>query len=102
MTRFREPFPILYVDDVARAAALYTSTLGFEEVYRFPDEEPDFVFLRLDPYGIALTSRRGYPERFNPGRDFELCVYAEDVVLAGPVPDDVPVELRGERRELVH
>ncbi len=83
VTRYREPFPILYVDDVAAAAERYVSTLGFEEAYRFPPEgHPEFVFLRLEPHGIALSSRAGYPERFNPGRDFELCVYTDDVDTA--------------------
>ena len=83
MTMFREAFPILYVGDVAAAAARYVSTLGFEEAYRFPPEgAPDFVFLRLEPLGIALSSRRGYPERFNRGRDFELCIYTDDVDAA--------------------
>ena len=83
VTRYREPFPILYVDDVAAAAERYVSTLGFEQLYRFPpDGDPDFVFLRLDPQGIALSSRAGYPERFNPGRDFELCIYTDDVDAA--------------------
>jgi lactoylglutathione lyase len=88
MTAFREVFPILYVQDVAAAAERYVSTLGFEQVYRFPpDGDPDFVFLRLEPHGIALSSRAGYPERFNPGRDFELCIYADDV-------DGAAVDLR--------
>lgn len=38
MTAFREAFPILYVDDVESAAAFYTSTFGFEQVYRHEDE----------------------------------------------------------------
>jgi hypothetical protein len=32
---FREPFPILSVEDVERAARLYTSHLGFD--FRDPD-----------------------------------------------------------------
>ena len=89
MTSFREAFPILYVDDVAAAADRYVGALGFEQAYRFPPEgDPDFVFLRLEPLGIALSSRRGYPEQFNSGRDFELCVYADDV-------DAAAAELRG-------
>ena len=83
MPAFREAFPILYVDDVAAAAERYVGALGFEQSYRFPAEgDPDFVFLRLEPLGIALSSRRGYPEQFNPGRDFELCVYTDDVDAA--------------------
>jgi lactoylglutathione lyase len=83
MPAFREPFPILYVDDVAAAAERYVAALGFQHAFRFPEEgEPEFVFLKLEPLGIALSSRRGYPERFNRGRDFELCVYTDDTDAA--------------------
>jgi len=83
VTAFREAFSILYVGDVAAAAKRYVSTLGFAEAYRSPPEgDPEFVFLRLESHGIALSSRGGYPERFNPGRDFELCVYTDDVDTA--------------------
>ena len=83
MTAFREAFPILYVDDVRSAADRYVSTLGFEEVYRFPPGgDPDFVFLKLEPLGIALSKRAGYAVEFNTGRDFELCIYADDVDAA--------------------
>jgi catechol 2,3-dioxygenase-like lactoylglutathione lyase family enzyme len=83
VTAFREAFPVLYVDDVAAAADRYVSTLGFEQVYRFPpDGEPDFAFLKLEPLGIALSKRAGYALEFNAGRDFELCIYADDVDAA--------------------
>jgi lactoylglutathione lyase len=79
VTGFREAFPILYVDDVAAAAEFYTANLGFEQVYRFPTDGPaDFAFLRLDPLGIGVSKRR--PE--HKGRDFELCIYADDVDAA--------------------
>jgi lactoylglutathione lyase len=85
VTAFREAFPILYVDDVERASRLYTSALGFLEGYRFPpvgEGAAAFVFLRLEPLGIALAARSGDPERFNPGGDFELCIYTDDVDAA--------------------
>jgi lactoylglutathione lyase len=83
VTAFREVFPVLYVDDVAAAAERYVSTLGFEQVYRFPpDGDPDFGFLKLEPLGIALSKRAGYALEFNAGRDFELCIYADDVDTA--------------------
>lgn len=76
MTKFREAFPILYVSDVARAVDFYVSTLGFEQVYRFPpDGEVDFAFLRLEPLGIGLVKEK--PELH--GRGFELCIYSDDV-----------------------
>jgi lactoylglutathione lyase len=72
---FREPFPILYVDDVGRSIRFYTESLGFEVSYRWPqDGETVFAFLRLDPLGIAVSRRA--PE--HKGRDFELCLYTDD------------------------
>jgi lactoylglutathione lyase len=83
VTAFREAFPILYVGDVAAAVEWYVSTLGFEQVYRFPpDGDPEFVFLKLEPLGIGLSKRAGYALEFNAGRDFELCIYADDVDAA--------------------
>ena len=79
MTSFREAFPIVYVDDVTRSAQFYVASLGFEQVYRFPLEgEPDFVFLKLEPLGIALSQRRAE----HAGSQFELCIYAADVDAA--------------------
>jgi lactoylglutathione lyase len=77
MTRFREAFPILAVDNVERAAEFYVANLGFEQVYRFPPQgELDFVFLKLEPLGIGLgTAREGR-------REMSLCVYADDVDAA--------------------
>ena len=78
MTAFREAFPILLVDDVARASAFYCSTLGFEEAYRNEDEHgAEFVFLALEPYGIGLGRRPDGEER-----DFALWIYADDVDAA--------------------
>ena len=72
---FREPFPILYVDDVARSIRFYTESLGFDVSYRWPAEgETAFAFLKLEPLGIAVSQRR--PE--HEGRDFELCLYTND------------------------
>jgi uncharacterized glyoxalase superfamily protein PhnB len=78
MTAFREAFPILLVDDVARASEFYCSTLGFEEAYRNEDEHGvEFVFLALEPYGIGL-GRRTKRET----RDCALWIYADDVDAA--------------------
>jgi len=77
VTSFREAFPILAVDDPARAGEFYISTLGFEQKYRFPPEgEPDFLFLSLPPLGIGIGRRReGEPEH-------ALCIYTDDVDAA--------------------
>ena len=76
MTAFREAFPIVYVDDVERAAAFYASTFGFEETFRHEDNDgiADFAFLALEPLGIGVGRR---PE--DDGRDFALWVYTDDV-----------------------
>ena len=81
MTGFREAFPILYVEDAARAAEFYASTFGFEVAYRWPAEGAlEFAFLRLEPLGIGVASRRGAAH--NRGRDFELCIYTDDADAA--------------------
>jgi uncharacterized glyoxalase superfamily protein PhnB len=78
VTAFREAFPILYADDVSRAADFYCSALGFEPAYRWPPAgDPEFVFLRLEPLGIGIAARP-------PGEEggFALWVYTDDVDAA--------------------
>lgn len=78
MTAFREAFPILLVDDVARASEFYCSTFGFEEAYRNEDEHGvEFAFLALEPYGIGVGRRHEGDER-----DVALWIYADDVDAA--------------------
>ena len=77
MTRFREAFPILSVDDVDRTAEFYCATLGFEKSYSFDqDSETAFAFLTLEPLGIGIARRA--PD----GPDVALWVYADDVDAA--------------------
>jgi lactoylglutathione lyase len=87
MTQFREPFPILAVDDVARAARFYVDNLGFEQVYRFPPEgEPDFAFLKLEPIGIGISKTH------DGGKEMTLCVYTDDVDAAAAALRDAGAE----------
>jgi uncharacterized glyoxalase superfamily protein PhnB len=74
---FREAFPILYVDDVDRAADVYRTTFGFEETFRHEGKDgvADFAFLSLDPLGIGIGKRPDDDE----GRDFALWIYTDDV-----------------------
>jgi len=85
VTTFREAFPILYVDDVERAAAFYAATFGFEETFRHDGDDgvADFAFLALEPLGIGIGRQPDDDE----GRDFALWIYADDV-------DDAAVRLR--------
>ena len=79
MTSFREPFPILYADDVERAVEFYVSTFGFHVAFRWPAEgNLTFAFLRLEPLGIGIGSRADA----SYGGDFELCLYTDDVDAA--------------------
>jgi lactoylglutathione lyase len=85
VTSFREPFPILLVDDVDAASRFYRSVFGFEETYRNEDERGvEFAFLALEPSGIALGRRQDGEER-----DFALWLYADDV-------DEAAARLRAE------
>jgi lactoylglutathione lyase len=78
VTRFREAFPILHVDDVGEAVAFYRSTFGFAETFSHGDDgRPVFAFLALDPLGIGVALRpQGEP------REFSLWIYADDVDTA--------------------
>lgn len=80
----REPFPIVYVDDVARSERFYCEAFGFETVYRFPAEGlSDFVYLRLEPSGIGLGAAGGenvHGRPVAPGAgSFELFLYVDDM-----------------------
>jgi lactoylglutathione lyase len=87
---FRDPFPILYAADVARAVEFYRDLLGFEPGYRWPQkgDEVHFQVLRLGAYAIAVA-RNEAPERLygrrpvsgSPPR-FELCIYCDDTDAA--------------------
>jgi len=80
VTTFREPFPIIYVDDVPQAIEFYETALGFETTYRWPaDGDATFAFLRLEPLGIAVSARATATD---PARDFELCIYTDDADAA--------------------
>jgi lactoylglutathione lyase len=79
VTAFKEAFPILYSDDVGRAADFYRSTFGFEQSFRWPAEgdELEFVFLRLPPLGIGIAKRQPIGDE-----DFQLCIYTDDLDAA--------------------
>ena len=49
-----DPFPIVYVKDVAKSEQFYCDAFAFEAVYRFPADGPsDFVYLQLEPLASA-------------------------------------------------
>jgi lactoylglutathione lyase len=79
-------FPILYVENVARAVGFYGGLLGFETIYSFPPgDEPGFVSMCLpsgDKLALSLNSfdpGHGLPIDGVTGRPFELCVEVSDV-----------------------
>jgi lactoylglutathione lyase len=106
MTVFRNSFPIIYTSDIAAALAFYRDLLGFAETYRFPatgtefpatgtefpatEAEPEFVSLTLaggGGLGLAAatdgqTGAHGQTLTPRTGRQFELCVYTDDVDAA--------------------
>jgi catechol 2,3-dioxygenase-like lactoylglutathione lyase family enzyme len=54
---FREPFPILHVQDPERSARFYCDNFGFEQTFRWPKEGPlEFAFLQLGETGIGVAS----------------------------------------------
>jgi lactoylglutathione lyase len=86
---FREAFPIILTDDLARLTTFYRERLGFTETYRSPtdDGEPEFVVLSLGgaqfafgrAEGPGLHGRRRGPDA---GNRLEVCVYTDDVDAA--------------------
>jgi lactoylglutathione lyase len=97
--RARRLFPMLSVADLAASIAFYRDLLGGAEVYRFPEDEPVFVTLRLgeSEIGIGAVSDaplHGRPQRPATGHRVELCVYVDDV-------DEVLAAARAARVEVV-
>jgi uncharacterized glyoxalase superfamily protein PhnB len=81
VTAFREPFPILTVDDVDRAVDFYCSTFGFEQAYAFErDGVTAYAFLTLVPLGVGIA-RREAPS--DPA--IALWIYTDDVDAAAAV-----------------
>ena len=80
----RRLFPMLSVADVPASRAFYGDLLGGAEAYRFPEDDPVFVTLRIgdSEVGIgAVTDApiHGRPSRPASGHRIELCVYVDDV-----------------------
>jgi lactoylglutathione lyase len=84
---FREPFPILHVQDVERSARFYSDNFGFDQTFRSPEVGPlEFAFLQLGETGIGVASRAqptlpDWPEGRETG-SFELCIYTDDTDAA--------------------
>jgi lactoylglutathione lyase len=84
---FREPFPILHVQDPERSARFYCDNFGFEQTFRWPKEGPlEFAFLQLGETGIGVASTAApplpdWPQDRGTG-SFQLCVYTDDTDAA--------------------
>jgi lactoylglutathione lyase len=77
-------FPMLSAADMPASLAFYGELLGGTEVYRFPENDPVFVTLRLGDSeigigGVAEAPVHGRPQRPATGHRVELCVYVDDV-----------------------
>jgi lactoylglutathione lyase len=97
--RARRLFPMLSVADLAASIAFYRDLLGGAEVYRFPEDEPVFVTLRLgeSEIGVGAVSDaplHGRHQRPATGHRVELCVYVDDV-------DEAVAAARAARVEVV-
>ena len=88
MGMFRDAFPIIYVEDLTASLTFYRDLLGFSETYRFPPgEAAEFVALSLGgSASLGLTAvtdgqvgAHGKTIQPRVGRQFELCVYTDDV-----------------------
>jgi lactoylglutathione lyase len=93
-------FPMLSAADLGASIAFYRDLLGGVEAYRFPEDDPVFVTLRLgeSEIGIGAVSDapvHGRPQRPASGHRMELCVYVDDVdaTIGAARAADVPVVL---------
>jgi uncharacterized glyoxalase superfamily protein PhnB len=76
--------PMLSVADLASSLAFYQDLLGGTEIFRFPDEDPEFVTLKLgeSDLGIGPVANpplHGQAQRPASGHRIELCVWVDDV-----------------------
>jgi lactoylglutathione lyase len=84
---FKEPFPILHVDDVERSVRFYRDLFGFQEEYRWPEEgEAGYVYLRMGETGLGIATRSepplpDWPEGRATGQ-FQLCISSDDTDAA--------------------
>jgi lactoylglutathione lyase len=78
-------FPMLSAADFGASIAFYRDLLGGTESYRFPQDDPAFVTLRLGQGEIGIGAMRGgaalhgRPQRPATGHRIELCVSVGDV-----------------------
>jgi lactoylglutathione lyase len=71
-----DAFTIFYTADLLRAVAFYTERLGFEERYRFPeDERPFFVVVGLGAFSLGLAET----EEMDPAGRAALWLYSDHV-----------------------
>lgn len=96
----RRILPTLSVAEIARSIRFYAGLLGGVESYRFPDDDPVFVTLRLgeSELGIGRVGDQplhGRAQRPASGHRIELCIYVGDVdaTVAAARSEGVPVLL---------
>jgi DNA-binding CsgD family transcriptional regulator/uncharacterized glyoxalase superfamily protein PhnB len=61
--RIREQIPLIHVENMERSLDFYVSTLGFEIVSRWPDEDGPPGWVALGAGGARLMLRVGHPRR---------------------------------------
>jgi predicted enzyme related to lactoylglutathione lyase len=80
--------PIIVTRDIERLLGFYTSLLGAEENFRYPDEGPAFyIGLRLGDSELGLSSDSGVVPG-DPGRML-LSIEVPDVVAVLPAVADL-------------
>lgn len=87
---FKESFPILYFQDMDNALDFYCNLLGFSRVYQWPDSgTPQFAYLKVGDTGIGISTYDAAKKHLkkdldltgsaNFHRNFEVCLYVEDI-----------------------
>jgi lactoylglutathione lyase len=93
----RDAFPIFHTTELQRAVAFYTERLGFEQRYRFPEEEsPFFVVVGLGEFSLGFAQT----EEMDPAGRAALWLYSDDVDREIEALRAVGVEVVREPRDM--
>jgi uncharacterized glyoxalase superfamily protein PhnB len=92
--RRRSGFPIVVAHDLPPLLAFYRDALGGEVVYRFPDDEPSYLSLRIGDAELGLGT---HPDPPRGPSQVSLWFYVDDVdeitrraVSVGAVVTEMP------------
>ncbi|MFB9234947.1 VOC family protein [Plantactinospora siamensis] len=75
---FQELFPIITSPDLDAAVRFYRDLLDCRVTYRFPDDDPEFVALRMGAASLGLAAATAERPAGTAGPRFTLWAYVDD------------------------